>query len=549
MTKRQTPRWGWALTGSGHFLKESLALIRELEHVDIFLSKAGGEVLRMYKQELALSPSTRIYRDTSASSVTVGQFYYGVYHTLIVAPATSNAVAKFVYGISDDLITNLFAQSGKCRVPAIVFACDTAPELETEAPKGMVKVYPRPIDLENRERLGRFRRRYNGRLDRRASRSDRKPTRRNRRMTERILFLTGRLAQDRLEKVLQSMAPTTFDWSILNVGVKVAALMTEPILMRRLPHPLNADRVVVPGRCRADLARLTQEFGRPFQRGPDELKDLPEFFGKAGAPIDLSRHSLRIFAEIVDASQISLEAILARAEILRAEGADVIDLGCLPDTSFPHLEQTVRELKGRGLAVSVDLAEPGELRRGAAAGADYLLSLTEHNVAIAEETGARPVLIPVRHGDLPSLFRAAEEAQKRGLSAILDPVLDPIHFGFAESLLRYRKLRARLPEAEMLMGTGNLTELTDADSVGVTALLLGILLGTWRRQRLDRSRKPAHAPDDPRARRGAADHARGGGGPQPAERLWTGAVASSRAFAVSQLREGDRGIRCAGERQ
>ena len=156
MTKRQTPRWGWALTGSGHFLKESLSVIHELEHVDLFLSKAGGEVLRMYKQELDLPSSVRVYHDESASSVTVGQFYYGVYHTLIVAPATSNAVAKFVYGISDDFITNVFAQAGKCRVPTIVFACDTAPELVTEAPKGMVKVYPRPIDLENRERLGRF---------------------------------------------------------------------------------------------------------------------------------------------------------------------------------------------------------------------------------------------------------------------------------------------------------------------------------------------------------------------------------------------------------
>ena len=64
--------------------------------------------------------------------------------------------AACVLGISDTLVTNVFAQAGKCRVPAIVFACDTAPELETEAPKGMVKVYPRPIDLENRERLGRF---------------------------------------------------------------------------------------------------------------------------------------------------------------------------------------------------------------------------------------------------------------------------------------------------------------------------------------------------------------------------------------------------------
>ena len=41
MTKRQKPRWGWALTGSGHFLKESLALVRELEHVDLFRQQSG----------------------------------------------------------------------------------------------------------------------------------------------------------------------------------------------------------------------------------------------------------------------------------------------------------------------------------------------------------------------------------------------------------------------------------------------------------------------------------------------------------------------------
>src|SRR5258708_14266396 len=113
MTKRQTPRWGWGITGSGYFPKESLALIHELEHVGLFLSKAGAEVLRMYKQELDLPPSVRIYRDTSASSVTVGQFYYGIYHSLIVAPATSNAVATFVIEITDDLLTNVYAKAAK----------------------------------------------------------------------------------------------------------------------------------------------------------------------------------------------------------------------------------------------------------------------------------------------------------------------------------------------------------------------------------------------------------------------------------------------------
>lgn len=156
MAKLKTPRWGWALTGSGHFFKECLALIGELEDVDLFVSRAAGEVVRMYHQELGLPDTARIFRDKAASAPPVGAFYYDVYHTLVVAPATSNTVAKCVFGVSDTLVTNVFAQAGKCRVPAIVFACDTAPELETEAPKGMVKVYPRRIDLENTDRLRAF---------------------------------------------------------------------------------------------------------------------------------------------------------------------------------------------------------------------------------------------------------------------------------------------------------------------------------------------------------------------------------------------------------
>jgi dihydromethanopterin reductase (acceptor) len=154
MAKVKQPRWGWALTGSGHFFKECLEIIGELDEVDLFVTRAAAEVIRMYRQ--ALPKSMRIFRDTTASAAPVGAFYYGTYHTLVLAPATSNTVAKCVYGISDTLVTNVFAQAGKCRVFSIVFACDTAPELETEAPKGMVKVYPRQIDLENTARLKSF---------------------------------------------------------------------------------------------------------------------------------------------------------------------------------------------------------------------------------------------------------------------------------------------------------------------------------------------------------------------------------------------------------
>ncbi|HME28706.1 MAG TPA: flavoprotein [Pseudolabrys sp.] len=156
MANVKKPRWGWALTGSGHFFKECLAIVRELNDVDLFVSRAAAEVIRMYRQDFDFPKSMRIFRDTTASAAPVGAFYYGAYHTLVLAPATSNTVAKCVYGISDTLATNVFAQAGKCRVFSIVFACDTAPELETEAPKGLVKVYPRQIDLDNTARLKSF---------------------------------------------------------------------------------------------------------------------------------------------------------------------------------------------------------------------------------------------------------------------------------------------------------------------------------------------------------------------------------------------------------
>lgn len=150
-------RLAWALTGSGHYIKETLDLMARLGPLDVFLSKAAEEVMRMYRRRDGnFPPGTRLFRDRAASAPQIGRFYFGEYHTLVVGPATSNTVAKCVQGISDTLPTNAFAQAGKCRVPCIVFACDTAPEMMTEAPHGMVPVYPRRIDLENVERLRGF---------------------------------------------------------------------------------------------------------------------------------------------------------------------------------------------------------------------------------------------------------------------------------------------------------------------------------------------------------------------------------------------------------
>ena len=151
------PRLAWAVTGSGHYLDECLEIIRDLEDVDLFYSSAGEEVLRMYGHDpKAINKQGRVYRDRAASSPPVGLFYRGDYHTLVVAPATSNTVAKMVLGLSDSLVSNVYAQAGKCGIPSIVLACDTEPEMDTPAPDRIVKVWPRKIDLEHSHKLATY---------------------------------------------------------------------------------------------------------------------------------------------------------------------------------------------------------------------------------------------------------------------------------------------------------------------------------------------------------------------------------------------------------
>ena len=294
-------------------------------------------------------------------------------------------------------------------------------------------------------------------------------------MDERILFLTGRLAHDSLCREIEGLETRTFSWRVHELGLQVAGLMTADMIRRRLPAPEDVQRIIVPGLCGGDVDALSHTYGIPVERGPRDLKDLPEFFGTAGRTSDLSAHGVTIIAEIVDAPNMDVEQILERAAAYRNDGADVIDLGCLPGVEFLHLEESVGALKREGHAVSVDSLERAELIRGAAAGVDYLLSLKESTLDIAHEWAGIPVLIPEHPSDLDSLYRAAEALAAQGRRFLLDPVLEPIHFGFTESLLRYHTVRRRFPEADIMMGIGNLTELTDADTTGITAVLMGVV--------------------------------------------------------------------------
>lgn len=292
----------------------------------------------------------------------------------------------------------------------------------------------------------------------------------------RVLFVTGKLAEPALRGVLASMqAP--FAMEVAMLPITVAALMTTEWIAKHLAVPAGTDLVLIPGLCEGATDPIADRFAVRVEKGPKDLREIPEYFGQAAAREDYGAWDIEIIAEINNAPRLSRDAIMREALRFRDAGADYIDIGCTPGLAFPELGSVVADLVAAGMRVSIDTFNADEIRTAVDAGATLVLSINASNLDVARELegrGVRVVALPDFGAPLDSIAPTLELLSRLEVPFLIDPIIEPIGFGFTASIERYAEARRRWPNAEMMMGIGNITELTAADSTGVNALLIAI---------------------------------------------------------------------------
>lgn len=293
---------------------------------------------------------------------------------------------------------------------------------------------------------------------------------------KRIMFVTGKLAQSAVREIVAELAQKyEFTYEVTILPITVAALMTTKWIGRHLQVDSSFDFVVVPGYLQDDKEQLQSMIQSEIIIGPKDIRDLGLLFNQSRVHSDYGAYRTEIIAEINFAGRLDRSVLMDQALKLKANGADVIDLGCEPGKQWRDVGDAVAMLREKDLRCSIDSFDTWEVSTAVSSGAELVLSVNESNCDAARDWNAEVVAIPSPDEDwLSSIRRTVTILEKNSVRYRIDPILDPIGCGFLDSVLRYKKVRDEFPQSEMMMGIGNVTELTDVDSAGINVILLAL---------------------------------------------------------------------------
>jgi len=336
----------------------------------------------------------------------------------------------------------------------------------------------------------------------------------------KVLVVTGRLMESRVQEVAEEFGCTVF-----TAPVEIASF----IRSSHLQDVKGFDLIIFPGYSTLDLNAVEKSLGIKAVLGPKDLSNLgfvlenierlvlsktvpacellkSEMHVRAQEEIkhvdstqirrmllkkpgnfligDLAvgpDFPMRVVAEIVDADTMSDRDVIERARYYIRQGADIIDIG-ISHKAPSRTAELLSLLRGLNVPLSVDTMDAENITAAIELGADMVMSLDKELIEKVQPTEIPVVIVPGRGkysgpGDkLQALDENLMLARENGFTNIIaDPILEPIGYGVTDSIACYREL-GKDTKTPLLMGVGNVTELTDADSIGINAFLAGVAM-------------------------------------------------------------------------
>ena len=287
------------------------------------------------------------------------------------------------------------------------------------------------------------------------------------------LFVTGRLAEEPLKRLLASLASQVgFEYSVAVMPITIAALITPKWLARRLAVPEGVTGVIVPGHCEGDLSAVEDVANVPVERGPRDFRELPMFFGREKGTAELGAWDIEILATIADADEHSVDELLDHASSLGDDGADFVVLSG-SGRPWPELPEIVQELREESRRVAVANATPVDLLTSVPHGIELVFPADSEQQEAAVGAGCE-VVVKIGEKSKQDVERIVQSFAKQGVPYCVELGLQPIGMGLAESIARHVEFRRHWPEIPIVMSLDAVTATAPVDSAAIHLLLVGL---------------------------------------------------------------------------